>query len=271
MYALLNDNLVSNEKIAALNNRGFKYGDGCFETIRVVDGRVKHMELHFERLSNTLSALKLILSNFTIQSFQLELEKLIATNEISKGARIRYTVYRSGGGLYTPQENNANRLLEISTLDNNNYQLNDKGLNCGVCSEVVLSYHTYSQFKTLNALPYVMASIYKDQSPYDNLILLNKDKRAVELCNANLFLIKGSTVFTPPISEGCVKGVYREYVINKLPNLGYKVIQDPIHIDAVSSADEIFITNSISGIQWVSAFNKKRFLNSSIKKIVQGI
>lgn len=271
MYSLLNDNLISDEKLKQLNNRAFRYGDGCFETIRVIGGEVVNLELHYERLVNTINVLKLDFPELTIQSFQTELQKLIATNEITKGARIRYTIFRDGEGLYTPKMNLAKRLIEIAPLEANSYQLNEKGLNCGVCKEVVLGKSTYSAYKTINALPYVMASIYKKESNYDNLILLNKESRVVEMCNSNIFLVKGNTIFTPPISEGCIDGVYRKFLIKNIPKLGYKVILDPIHVNAVSSADEIFITNSIFGIQWVGAVGKKRYLNSFTKLLFSKI
>ncbi len=271
MYSLLNDRVVSNQKLLQLTNRAFRYGDGCFETIRVIDGKPIHLELHYERLVNTLGVLKLNIPNITIQSFQAELEKLIATNEITEGARIRYTVFRDGKGLYTPDSNLAVRLIELSSLESNHYKLNDKGLNCGICKEIVLSYNSFSAYKTLNSLPYVMASIYKEESLFDNLILMNRESRVVEMCNSNIFLIKGSSVFTPPISEGCIDGVYRKYLLHVLPLIGYKVILDPLHINAVSSADEIFVTNSISGIQWVGAMGQKRFQNTKVKEIFSKI
>lgn len=267
MYALLDNKVISDSKLNLLKNRGFKYGDGCFETIRVINGRLVNSELHYERLFKTVHVLKINFKQLTFYSFKEELDKLISMNEILNGARIRYTVFRDGDGFYTPDSNDARRLIEISPLSESSYRLNEKGLRCGICSDIKLNYHTYSAYKTLNALPYVMASIYKKESNLDNLILLNNEDRVVELCNSNIFLIKGKVVYTPPLSEGCIDGVFRKFLIQFLPSLGYKVVLDPIHIDAVSSADEIFTTNSISGIQWIGAIDKKRFLNSSIQYI----
>ncbi len=267
MYALLDDNVVSDQKIAAVQNRGFQYGDGCFETIRVLNGEIFNAELHFQRLTKTLDVLKLEHINLTYRQFISDLDKLLAMNEYPIAARIRYTVYRSGGGLYTPDTNLAKRVVTISPLEHQNYQLNEKGLSCGICQSVRLSYHTFSPYKTISALPYVMASIELQESKHDNLIMLNNSDHVVEMCNANIFLIKGNTVFTPPISEGCIDGVYRKYIISQLTSHGYKVIQDRIHKNAINTADEVFITNSIQGIQWVGAIGRKRYHNAVIKQI----
>lgn len=267
MYALSDDNVVSNQKIRALQNRAFQYGDGCFETIRVVNGEIFNVNLHFQRLTKTLEVLRLDHQNLTIDQFIGDLDKLLVMNEKPDSARIRYTVYRSGGGLYTPNTNLAKRIVTLSLLDLPDYQLNEKGLSCEICHSVRLSYHTFSPYKTISALPYVMASLELKESKYDNLILLNESNHVVEMCNSNIFLIKGATIFTPPISEGCIDGVFRQFVISQLISLGYKVVQDPIHMDAISSADEVFITNSILGIQWVGAIGRKRYQNSVIKKL----
>jgi branched-chain amino acid aminotransferase len=272
MYVLLNDKVLADKQTKSFDNRAFKYGDGGFETIRVIDGKPVHVSLHFDRLMRTLKVLGINLPlGFNEPAFLESLQKVIAVNSISEGGRIRYTYFRSGGGKYSPESNDLESFIEIESLENNQYELNKKGLTCEVCDQVTLNYHQFSAYKTLNSLPYVMASRYMAEKNLDNVLLLNENKRIVEFANANIFLVKGNSVFTPPISEGCIDGVMREVILDYLKHHNFKVYEDPIHVNALQQAEEVIACNSIVGIQWISAIGSKRYLNNQLKDIFNKI
>jgi len=272
MYVLLNDKVLADKQTKSFDNRAFKYGDGGFETIRVINGEPMHVDLHFARLINTCLLLGIEpAKEFTPVSFEESLKKSIAVNSISKGGRIRYTYFRSGGGKYAPETNELETFIEVEPLDVNQYELNKKGLTCGICDGITLNYHQFSAYKTLNALPYVMASRYMQEKKLDNVLLLNDKQCIVEFANANIFLIKGNSVFTPPITEGCIDGVMRKVIIEHFRNKNYKVHIDPIHVNALQQAEEVFACNSIIGIQWVAAIGNKRYLNSHLKDFLVGL
>lgn len=272
MYILLNNKVLADNQVKCLNNRGFKYGDGGFETIRVINGEPMYTDLHYKRLINTLSILGLHPSNeFSPLTFEDSLKKCIAVNSIKGGARIRYTYFRAGGGKYTPESNEVETYIEIEPIESNFYELNKKGLTCEICPTVRLNYHQFSEYKTLNALPYVMASKYMKQKELDNVLLLNDKDCIVEFANSNVFLVKGNSIFTPPITEGCIDGVMRSVIIDFFKKHHFKLHEDPIHVHALQQAEEVFSSNSINGIQWVGAIGGKRFLHSKIKELFSRI
>jgi branched-chain amino acid aminotransferase len=84
---------------------------------------------------------------------------------------------------------------------------------------------------------------------------------------ANVFILKANVLITPPLSEGCVDGVMRRHVIHTLLQNGYYVKQMPITIDFLKSADEVFVTNAIKGLQWVGQCGDVRYPYHETEKI----
>ena len=116
-----------NQPIFDINNRGFRYGDALFETIRVIDGKACFFQTHFVRLSKGMKLLEMSL-NLTCDNLLDEVDKLIDANNITEGARLRITVVRNPGGYYTPETNLSSFIIEAIHLPNNRYELNETGL-----------------------------------------------------------------------------------------------------------------------------------------------
>ena len=91
----------------------------------------------------------------------------------------------------------------------------------------------------------------------------------IEALNGNLFLIKGNTIKTPPISDGCLKGVLRTQLIRILEKLPeYELEEASISPFELQKADELFITNVITGIQPISKFRKKEYQSIVTKRLL---
>ncbi|HMF70840.1 MAG TPA: aminotransferase class IV, partial [Flavitalea sp.] len=75
--------------------------------------------------------------------------------------------------------------------------------------------------------------------------------------------------FTPPLSEGCVAGIMRRFLLRELPQYGFDIEEKPLTISDIENADECFLTNAISGIRWVREFRKTTFTNSITAEIFQ--
>lgn len=247
-------------------NRAFNYGDALFETIKIQNLKVVFLEEHYFRLMASMRMLRMeIPMTFTLDFFEEELLKTVTENNFST-ARIRITVFRENGGLYKPQSNKVNFLVEASQLNNsikNKYSV-----------DLFKDYYVYSgllsTIKTTNKITNVLASIYASENNIDNCILLNESKRIVEAINGNIFLVFGSTIKTPLISEGCIKGIARKKVIeiiSKNPN--YTIEETEISPFELQKADEIFITNAIVGIQPVTSYRKRNFDNSIARLLIK--
>lgn len=252
-------------------NRAFKYGDGLFETIRVREQKILHLETHFERLSRGLDFLQM---QTTANALTLADFKEIITQEIDKQSdvnlRIRITFFRQSGGLYTPQKQAWDYVTETSSLTNANYTLNEKGLRVGCCTQVRLSMDSLAEYKTISALPYVIAGTEKKANQWDDCLILNAKDRLAESIAANIFMVKDSIIYTPALSEGCVRGVMRTVLIALAQDLNYTVKETKLYWEDLLEAEEIFLTNAIQGIQWVKilAGEEKKYTNAVAQQLI---
>ncbi|WP_298262264.1 aminotransferase class IV [uncultured Lutibacter sp.] len=237
-------------------NRAFKYGDALFETIKVFNSRVVFLEDHYFRLMASMRMLRMeIPMSFTLDFFESEILKTVRENKLTN-ARVRITVYRGNGGLYTPINNSVQYLVEASML-----QVEKKA---SYTVDLFKDYYCYSgllsTIKTTNKLTNILASIYASENNLNNCILLNERKFVAEAINGNIFIVVDNKIKTPPITEGCVKGIVRKKLIDILSkNPNYNLEETPISPFELQKANEVFITNTIIGIQSVTKYKKSNY------------
>ncbi len=251
--------LPANQPIFTAGNRAFRYGDGLFETIRVFDGQVPFFERHWQRLSTGCRLLSFEMpKHFTPDFFKHEIEKLTST---TGNWRVRLTIWRADGGLYTPETNSPEFIVEATPLSNSKFELNNVGLSVKIYQKYLLPQTTPSYIpngssiplpiKTNSALHQVLASIEKTIAGLDDCLMLNTAHRIACGTSSNIFLVKSGELFTPPLAEGCVAGTMRATLLNLTGKLGISCNEYPIHPEDLKDFDEIFLTNAIHGIQWV--------------------
>jgi branched-chain amino acid aminotransferase len=201
---------------------------------------------------------------FTLEFLEEEILKTVATHESNTHLRVRLSVFRKDGGFYTPKTNHIDYLITVDTIK---YQ-SKESYRIDLYKDFYVNSGYLSTLKSTNKLINTLASIYAEENDFDNCILLNERKGVVEVTNSNIFLIKGSTVKTPPLSEGCLKGIIRGKIIEMLEKKeGIEIEESAITPFEIQKADEIFITNSIAGIQPVTQYRKKEFKTDFAKKL----
>jgi branched-subunit amino acid aminotransferase/4-amino-4-deoxychorismate lyase len=256
----------ADEPVFGINNRGFRYGDGLFETMRRMGGELKFAELHSERLRKGLKLLKMDSWSHVDAWFMRErVEELARRNKSGPDARIRLTVFRDGEGLYSPASNKMGYVLEVQKMNEGKYSLNKKGLIIDVYEELTKPANALSGLKTCNSMVYVMAGIFKNQNELDEALILNPDGFLCESVSSNIFVVYDRKLYTPSLREGCVAGVMRQVVIRLAKENGIELIEAQINPDILNEADEVFLTNAVRGIQWVMGFNHKRYFNEVSK------
>ena len=246
-------------------NRAFNYGDAVFETVKILNGKLVFWEEHYFRLMASMRMIRMrIPIEFTLEFLESEIQKTVATQESNAQLRVRLSVFRKDGGFYTPKTNEVDYLITADTISyqtKESYQIDlykDFFVNSGYLSTI----------KSTNKLTNTLASIYAEENDLDNCILLNERKGVVEVTNANIFLLKDNVVKTPPLSEGCLKGILRGKVIELLEKKDdIEVEETTITPFELQKADEIFITNSIMGIQPVTRYRKKEFKTDFAKRL----
>lgn len=245
-------------------NRAFKYGDGIFETIKVQNNKVVFFEDHYFRLMASMRMLRMkIPMEFTLEFLEENILRTIAQFE-GTIFRVRLTVYRKDGGLYTPKTNEIDYIIEAKPFE---YQP-----KTDYSIDLYKDFYNYSGLlstvKTTNRMVNTLAGIFAKENEFDNCILLNDKKGIVGATNGNIFLIKDDIIKTPALTEGCIKGISRKKVIEiieKHPN--FTLEETAISPFEIQKADEVFITNAIMGVQPVTKYRKKEFSIQTSKKI----
>ena len=244
------------------SNRAFLYGDSIFETIFVRNGVIHYFEEHMLRLISGMKVLKYeVPDKFTVFKKKLESEiiQLLNKNKVFKSARVRLTVFRQSGGLYTPLSNKVDYIISCTESKHDKYVLNQTGLSIDVFKDIKKPLNIFSQYKTANSLIYTLAGIYKNEKKIDDCLILNDRDNIIETISSNIFLVKGKDIITPPISEGCINGIMRRQVIKFAEKYEINFYEATLSSEDLLNADEIFLTNSISGIKWVVAYKGKRY------------
>lgn len=260
-YLLYNNKCYPvDEPIFKVSNRSFRYGDGLFETIRLVKGQLHLFDYHIERLLNGAEFLRLELpSNWNAAFFRKKVRELLEKNEEYYNGKIRLSLFRTDGGTYAPKSSKGNLLVEYEPINSDQFTLNKKGLKMEIFSEMEKTCNPFSNFKTSNALIYILASIYRKDEGLDDCFIVNSSDRITEGISANVFIVKDGKLITPPLSEGCVAGVMRSYLLDLLDQKQIDYHVSPIQLEDLFQAQEIFLTDSIKGIRWVGSYKVKRY------------
>lgn len=269
---IYHNGIISTGTSAGINvcNRSFRYGDGLFESIRIANHRPQFLKEHLKRLHTGMQVLKMQINSSLNESFlEKAITELSKKNNIGPGGRVRLTVYRNDGGLYTPDTNEVSYFIEIDPLEDAKYMLNQKGYSIDLYSEFKKQQHVLSNIKSANSMLYVMASIYRKQQGLDECLILNDKHYIIEGISSNIFAVKNGVLYTPPVSDGCVDGVMRRKIIEIAQANRIAVYEISIMQNVLLGADELFLTNAVQGIRWIVAYKQKRYFNNTAKKLTE--
>lgn len=255
----------------ATNNRAFLYGDAVFESIKAVNGKLLFWEDHYFRLMASMRILRMeIPLTFTPEFLEQELLKTLEhAHLLNKPARLRITVYRNGGGTYMPQENGVGYYAFAKAHSDPFYTLNTAPYEVELYKDHYVNPDIISTLKTTNRVLNVTASIYAQENGYDNCLLLNTRKNVVEAIQGNLFLVAGKVIKTPPLEDGCLRGIIRKQLIALIIQTDYELQETSISPFELQKADELFITNTIIGIRPISKYRKKVFTNETALELLK--
>ena len=246
----------------AFTTRGFLYADGFFESMRVINGDVPLFDLHHGRIIDSIGAYCMDLPTWLeAENLKSALIELVVASGISSDARIRLTIFRKGGGKYTPESNIATGLASIEPIDGNGFQLNDKGLAIGLYNELTKTQSKFSNFKNLHSQLFIQAGIYATEQGLGDVLILNDSNELIESTCSNIFLVINGVLHTPKLESGAVGGVMRAAVINLAISLEIQVFESNLEPHQLLKVDEVFLTNAVVGIKWVASYRTKRYFN----------
>ncbi|GAA5645364.1 aminodeoxychorismate lyase [Vibrio proteolyticus] len=231
--------------VITITDRSFQYGDGCFTTMLTVGGEIQHWSLHIERMEACLNLLDIPLPDW--EQVHLWLQEA-ALNDERAGLKLHVT-RGSGGRGYSP----AGMTSPNVTISHFSYPLHyaaftDTGVQLGVCDRRLGVNPMLAGHKHNNRLEQILLKAEMDQAGYQDGVALDINGHVVETTMANLFWVKGNTLYTPSLDFAGVSGVVRRLVIEKTPSLQLNVVMGEFDLEHLEQAQEVFMTNSILGV-----------------------
>jgi branched-chain amino acid aminotransferase len=252
-------------------NRAFLYGDSVFETIKVVNNKIMFWEEHYLRLMSSMRILRINIPPFyTPDFFENQIIKTIINLDKYFSGRVRLTVFRDGKGYYMPEINEPIFIITANKISEKFFKINTGSYKIDLYKDFKVQSDLLSNLKTNNKVLNVIASIYAKDNGLDNCILLNEKKQVAEFINGNIFIVNDNVIKTPPISTGCLNGIMRNKIIELVNGVNdYKIIEQNFSPYELISSNEIWVTNSISGIIAVTEYRKKYFADGVCKNILK--
>ena len=270
MHSWLNFNarfIKENTTVVTADNRGLRYGDGLFETMKYVKGEIRFGDLHFERLFNGLNTLKIDLPALVTKPYlQQQVQLTIEKNNIKGAARVRLMIIRGDGGLYEFDGAGGGFIIQVWPLDEDKQGFNENGLVMGLYDRGMKPCDQFANVKSNNYLLYAMAAIHARENKWNDCAVTNAYGRICDTTIANIFWVKNGVLFTPPLSEGCVAGVMRKHFILNNP-----VSEIVCELADLENADEIFLTNAVAGVRWVKEFNGSVYRGKIARQLYETI
>lgn len=268
-----NGEILSSDNNLSSSNRAFLYGDGVFETLKIVNNTILFLEDHYFRLMASMRIVRMkIPNNFTLEYLEAQILNLAKAQNCENSARVRFTVFRNDGGFYLPTNNSVSFQIQVFPLENTLYSFSDANYEVDLYKDFFIPKQLLSTIKTTNKIINITGSIFAEENDLQNCLLLNNDKNVVEALNGNLFMLMGTKLITPSISEGCLNGIMRKQVLQIAKKIeAIEVIEDVISPFDLQKADELFITNVISGIQPITKYRKKEYKTDLAKEILTNL
>ncbi|EPA9109386.1 aminodeoxychorismate lyase [Serratia liquefaciens] len=226
----------------APSDRGLQFGDGCFTTARVVEGKIDLLPWHIERLQQSAQRLMLPACDWDA----LEYEMVRAAESIPQGVVKAILTRGSGGRGYSPKGcEHPTRIVSRSAYPMHYLQWREQGISLALSPVTLARHPLLAGLKHLNRLDQVLIRAHLDQTAADEALVLDTAGMLVECCAANLFWRKGKAVFTPDLSQAGVAGLMRRRVIELLAGSRYSLHYVSEPLETLADAEEVLVSNAL--------------------------
>ncbi len=235
-------------------DHGLLYGDGCFEGIRIYNGRIFKLRSHLQRMFESAKAIRLH-SGYSIDEIEEAVRETVQANNQTDGY-IRLVFTRGTGtlGLNPFLCPKATVFVIVENIKLYPDEMYEDGMSIIVAKRPrVPTCCLDPKVKSLNYLNNILAKIEAVDAGVLEALMLNCEGEVAECTGDNIFIIKDGCVFTPPVSAGILHGITRQFVIEEVaPVLGYSIEERPIQLAEVIDADEVFLTGTAAEVIGVS-------------------
>jgi branched-chain amino acid aminotransferase len=218
---------------------GIICGWGLFTTIRIVKGEAFGYERHWRRLEKDAAIIRMPML-YTGPKVRVHLQEVIRANKVSEGCARIYLIYNDVG-VWRSDEKMPQVDLVIYTAPLPEYR---EPVRLGLREHGRHAASALAGVKTISWLPNVWAVSEAQKEGFDEVVLLNERGEVAECTAANVFVVKGDKVLTPPLNSGCLEGVTRGILMEIAPEAGISVVEQTLRTEDFAAGDEIFISST---------------------------
>ncbi|MES2478067.1 MAG: aminotransferase class IV [Bacteroidota bacterium] len=263
LFSNINGTLVpASETEINSSNEAVRSRYGLYETMLMRDGIIELADLHWERLWTGMAVLGFSLPElYTADFFEKQVQELAVLKGVHSLGRIRIQIYaESNEQPYQPFF-----YIEATAVELSMTQWNDKGLIVGILEGFRKPIHLASNSKISHSQHIPLARKVMAENSWDDALLLNAEGRIIESSMANLFWIKDGQFYTSPLSEGCLAGTMRAWIIEQLKKQQFSLTEKALSEEELLQADEVFLTNSIRFVRWIEQIGETHFTYQKTK------
>jgi len=264
MKVFLNGNFIEEEEAnVSVFDRGFLYGDGVFETLRIYNGKPFLLDRHLGRLSHGLGSL-FIGEKYSFSEYLEFTCKLIETNNVTDGVlRIQATRGPGKRGYSTTGNYNPTVLISLHEAPSVDPK-NPSPVKLASSIQILSDHDPFSTLKTTNKLANIVALREAEKAGMDDALLTNQNGNITGASGSNVFWIKDGALFTPPVSSGCMSGITRGMILELAVAMNLPATQQNITPTLLVGAESVFLTNSIREIRPVIQIDNKPITTSPL-------
>lgn len=251
-------------------DRGFLYGDGCFETMRSYAGTVFGIDAHLSRFLTSAKMLG-IANKKGIGYFKKAIYYTIKKNKL-QDAYIRLTMTRGEGriGIGYNRVSVPTVVIIAKEFEGYPHDMYSNGIGVGIVKDMRQNeFSPVSRIKSSNFLIYILTRIKAQESGYDDAVLLNTKGFVTEASTSNIFALCRGRLITPSIESGVLPGITRQIIIDLAGRLRMRVREKRILPKELLTADEVFLTNSLAEIMPVTRINGKNVGDGKPGRVTQ--
>jgi aminodeoxychorismate lyase len=238
MHAMINKKFIKEtQALVSIGDRAFRFGDGIFETLKIMSGKIHIYRAHQDRLLKGLSALKI---HTDISSLERDCYKLIKKNSIENGI-LRISISRGSQSVGYYSKKACEPLVIIEAMKEKITL--PKKIRLGISKiKAQKKIKQLQHCKTMQSLNYILAKNSAIENGNFDDVMLDSRGFVSEASSANIFWIKNAKIYTPSLDCDLLPGVVRKKLLEKFD---VKITQTRAKIARLKEADEIFLTNSI--------------------------
>ncbi|RYY12968.1 MAG: hypothetical protein EOO04_32700, partial [Chitinophagaceae bacterium] len=240
----------------------FRLEYGLFESILAIDGIPQLWEDHYSRFASSCTRLFRDCAQIPARDrLRSSIDSTIAANPACDEQRIRVQF-----GMF-PGFESPTYLVEVLPLPPGTSDFNEKGWIAGIGSDTLKSNDHFANLKAINIPLYNAASALCEARGWDDVILMNEQGYVMETGMGNLFAVKKQVLYTPSPSSGGIDGVMKKHIVREATTRGYRVVVGPLRKSDLKAADELFMSNAIRRIKWISRLEEREYTNMETKTL----